>query len=162
PRVKMVASIALEHCLACFVDVVSVPSEAPKVKPPTPEPEKLPVPEPMKPGAQLPSPRLIGEATPAAPHLVPPSEPGPARFYERVRGLDLGDVVNDARRVLREARLPPAPGTTTGTDLPTPAAPSGKGGLIPALRAALSSPPSAPPFNGLVNGEAALEPALAG
>jgi hypothetical protein len=92
-RVRQAAEEALNHCLACYSEVVPAPS-APVKPPPTPERTNPPRPEggPSPEGTRRPVAALEGGDIQCV------------AYYQHMENRPLADVVTDARRVLAKAR----------------------------------------------------------
>ncbi len=99
-RVRFAAMVALEHCLACYTDVVPVPSAAAGtrkgVEPlPGPNREPEPVGKP-RPGGPAQSNSGIRPGDAQAVRLV--------SYSERMQNLSMEEVIQEARRALQKAR----------------------------------------------------------
>jgi hypothetical protein len=107
-RVKLAAVAALEHCLACYVNVVPAPPAPPPPAPVLPKEgpaEGIPPPRPVPPVPVPPPPPATGPALTSRP-LFPapnPRSPFPA-YYQRVGALSRDQVAKEGLRILRLAQ----------------------------------------------------------
>jgi hypothetical protein len=123
-RVKAAAHAALDHCLACYVEIEPVPpppppSEKPKEGPKEKKGEDLP---PPNPGA---SKGFTGGTQ---------ARITPAEYYRRVNLLTMEQVVAEAKRV-RE-HMPPISGTVS--------VPRGERSFVGLVQTAMASKPTGP------------------
>jgi hypothetical protein len=118
-RVRIAAVGALEHCLACYVEIVPVPKQTgqerpPERLPPPERPERLPAPEPNRNGSPGPLESLPAVPVPARPTSREKTSNGapatanssgpvvPANFYRSLKNVPMKKIVADARQILEQ------------------------------------------------------------